>query len=85
MNSCMICFFNLKLEVSFVQMHQTLEVRKAAAEKVMKAAEQERLDKEEVARKALADQEIIMEKVVQESNILKQEAEENAKVMNLVT
>lgn len=66
-------------------MHQTLEVRKAAAEKVMKAAEQERLDKEEVARKALADQEIIMEKVVQESNILKQEAEENAKVMNLVT
>ncbi|XP_009769175.1 uncharacterized protein LOC107809980 [Nicotiana tabacum] len=66
------------------EMHQTLEVRKAAAEKVMKAAEQERLDKEEVARKALADQEIIMEKVVQESNILKQEAEENAKLRDFL-
>ncbi|XP_075093893.1 uncharacterized protein LOC107788139 isoform X2 [Nicotiana tabacum] len=66
------------------EMHQTLEVRKAAAEKVMKAAEQERLDKEGVARKALTDQEIIMEKVVQESNILKQEAEENAKLRDFL-
>lgn len=64
-------------------MRQTLEVRMAATEKEMKAAEQERLDKEEVARKALAEQETIMEKVVQEANILKQEAEENAKVITL--
>lgn len=55
----------------------------AAAVKEIKAAEQERLEKKEVARKALADQEIIMEKVVQEANVLKQEAEENAKVMAL--
>ena len=64
-------------------MRQTLEVRMAAAAKEIKAAEQERLEKKEVARKALADQEIIMEKVVQEANVLKQEAEENAKVMAL--
>lgn len=64
-------------------MRQTLEVRMAAAVKEIKAAEQERLEKKEVARKALADQEIIMEKVVQEANVLKQEAEENAKVMAL--
>lgn len=64
-------------------MRQTLGMRMAAAAKEMKAAEQERLDKEEFAHKALADQEIIMEKVVQEANVLKQEAEENAKVMAL--
>ncbi|KAJ8543181.1 hypothetical protein K7X08_005704 [Anisodus acutangulus] len=66
------------------EMLQTLEVRMATAEKEMKAAEQERLDKEEVALKALADQEIIMEKVVQEANILKQEAEENAKLRDFL-
>lgn len=66
------------------EMRQTLEVRMAAAEKEMKAAEQERLDKEKVARKSLADQEIIMEKVVQEANILKQEAEENAKLRDFL-
>ncbi|CAN4091584.1 unnamed protein product [Withania somnifera] len=66
------------------QMRQTLEVRMAAAEKEMKAAEQERLDKEEIARKALVDQEIIMERVVQEANVLKQEAEENAKLRDFL-
>ncbi|MCD7466452.1 hypothetical protein HAX54_003175 [Datura stramonium] len=66
------------------EMRQTLEVRMAAAEKEMKAAEQERLDKEELARKALADQEIIMEKVVQAANVLKQEAEENAKLRDFL-
>lgn len=66
------------------EMRQTLEVRMAAAEKEMKAAEQERLGKEEVARKALADQEIIMERVVQEANVLKQEAEENAKLRDFL-
>ncbi|KAM3325961.1 hypothetical protein P3S67_001087 [Capsicum chacoense] len=66
------------------EMRQTLEVRMAATEKETKAAEQERLDKEEVARKALAEQETIMEKVVQEANILKQEAEENAKLRDFL-
>lgn len=66
------------------EMRLTLEVRMAAAEKEMKAAEQGRLDKEEVARKALADQEIIMEKVVQAANVLKQEAEENAKLRDFL-
>lgn len=66
------------------EMRQTLEVRMAAAAKEIKAAEQERLEKKEVARKALADQEIIMEKVVQEANVLKQEAEENAKLRDFL-
>lgn len=66
------------------EMRQTLEVRMAAAVKEIKAAEQERLEKKEVARKALADQEIIMEKVVQEANVLKQEAEENAKLRDFL-
>lgn len=66
------------------EMRQTLEVRMAAAAKEMKAAEQERVGKKEVARKALADQEIIMEKVVQEANVLKQEAEENAKLRDFL-
>ncbi|CAI9774352.1 unnamed protein product [Fraxinus pennsylvanica] len=62
------------------EIHQTLELRLAVAENERKSAEQERLEKEKSALKALADQELIMEKVVQESNILKQEAEENAKL-----
>lgn len=62
-------------------MRQTLELRLAVAENERKSAVQERLEKEKSSLKALADQEIIMEKVVQESNILNQEAEENAKVM----
>lgn len=66
------------------EMRQTLGMRMAAAAKEMKAAEQERLDKEEFAHKALADQEIIMEKVVQEANVLKQEAEENAKLRDFL-
>ncbi|CAK7348180.1 unnamed protein product [Dovyalis caffra] len=62
------------------EMHQTLESRLAAAEELRKAAELEKLDKEETARNALAEQEIIMEKVVQESKILQKEVEENAKL-----
>lgn len=64
-------------------MRQTLEVRLDAAEREREAAEQDKLQKEEVARKALVEQELIMEKVVQDSNILKREAEENAKVKTL--
>lgn len=61
-------------------MRQTLESRLTAAEELRKAAEQEKMEKEMTARSALAEQEIIMEKVVQESKILQKQAEENAKV-----
>lgn len=61
-------------------MHQILEARLAAAEELRKAAEHEKLEKEESARKALAEQEAMMEKVVQESSRLQLEAEENSKV-----
>lgn len=61
-------------------MRHTLEARVAAAEEVRKAAEQEKLEKEDSARNALAEQEAIMAKVVQESKLLQQEAEENSKV-----
>ncbi|KAF8015275.1 hypothetical protein BT93_H0931 [Corymbia citriodora subsp. variegata] len=62
------------------EMHEALESRLAAAEEVMKAAENEKLEKEELARSALAEQEAIMEKVVQESKVLQEEAEENSKL-----
>ncbi|KAG8370711.1 hypothetical protein BUALT_Bualt13G0011700 [Buddleja alternifolia] len=62
------------------EMRQTLEIRLATAEKEIKSAEQEKLVKERAAAKALVDQELLMEKVVQESNILKQQAEDNAKL-----
>lgn len=62
-------------------MRQTLEVQLAAAENVIKSAEQEKLEKENAARKLLADQELVMENVVQESKKLKQLAEENAEVL----
>lgn len=66
------------------EIRQTLELRLAVAENERKSAEQERLEKEKSALKALADQELIMEKLVQESNILKQEAEENAKLQEFL-
>lgn len=70
------------LSATHMQMRQTLEVRLAAAEELRKAAEQEKLEKEESAGNALAEQGIIMEKVVLESKLLQQEAEENSKVAN---
>ncbi|CAL5425282.1 unnamed protein product [Camellia sinensis] len=66
------------------EMRQTLEERLDAAEKVRKAAEQEKMEKEDSARNALAEQELIMEKVVQESKVLKQEAEENSKLQEFL-
>ncbi|GMI69373.1 hypothetical protein HRI_000606600 [Hibiscus trionum] len=62
------------------EIRQTLEARQAAAKEMMKAAEQEKLKKEEYALSALAELEAIMSKVVQESKILQQEAEENSKL-----
>ena len=61
-------------------MRHTLKARQSAAEELMKTAEQEKLEKEESARIALAEQEAIMVKVVEESKILRLEAEENSKV-----
>ncbi|XP_034690844.1 uncharacterized protein LOC117918362 isoform X3 [Vitis riparia] len=66
------------------EMRHALEARLAAAEEDIKAAEQVKFEKEESARKALAEQEAIMEKVVQESMMLKQEAEENSKLQEFL-
>ncbi|XP_058008688.1 uncharacterized protein LOC110658749 isoform X2 [Hevea brasiliensis] len=62
------------------EMQQTLEARLDAAEELRRTAEEQKLEKEESARNALAEQEAIMEKVVQESKFLQQEAEENSKL-----
>lgn len=64
-------------------MRGVLETRLAAALEIKDAAEQEKQEKEGSARKAFAEQEAIMEKVVQESKLLQQEAEENSKVTSL--
>ncbi|KAL8143149.1 hypothetical protein V2J09_016181 [Rumex salicifolius] len=61
-------------------MRQTLEAQLAAAEIERIAAEQEAHGREESDRNALAELELIMEGVVQESKTLQQEAEENAKL-----
>ncbi|KAK9201695.1 hypothetical protein WN944_016901 [Citrus x changshan-huyou] len=62
------------------EMRETLEARLAAAEDMRKEAEEEKFEKEESARASLAEQEVIMEKVVQESKLLQQQAEENSKL-----
>ncbi|KAF2298662.1 hypothetical protein GH714_024594 [Hevea brasiliensis] len=49
--------------VIVIQMHQTLEVRLAAAEELRRTAEKQKLEKEESARNAYAEQEVIMEKL----------------------
>lgn len=66
-------------------MQQTLEVRLTEAQNVIKSAEQEKTEKENAAMKALTEQELIMEKVLQESKILNQQAEDNSKVKWLVS
>lgn len=64
-------------------MHRTLGARLAAADAERAAAEQEKLEKDESARKALAEQTLIMDEVVQQSKKLQQEAEDNAKVIKI--
>ncbi|KAF1879214.1 hypothetical protein Lal_00047887 [Lupinus albus] len=66
------------------EMRQILEARLAAAEEMRKAAEHEKLEKEESARKALAEQEAMIEKVVQESVRLQKEAEENSQLQEFL-
>ncbi|CAK8571956.1 unnamed protein product [Lathyrus sativus] len=62
------------------EMRQILESRLTAAEMLKKAAELEKEEKEGSARMSLLVQEAMMEKVVQESQRLQQEAEENSKL-----
>ncbi|XP_047962388.1 uncharacterized protein LOC125207191 [Salvia hispanica] len=62
------------------EMQQTLEVRLTEAQNVIKYAELEKTEKENAAMKALTEQELIMEKVLQESKILNQQAEDNSKL-----
>lgn len=62
-------------------MQQTLQERLAAAEAEKVAAEKEKLENEESARKALDEQVVIMDRVVQESKKLQEEAQENSKVI----
>ncbi|CAN0892612.1 hypothetical protein LINGRAHAP2_LOCUS17649 [Linum grandiflorum] len=62
------------------EMHCVLEERLVAAEELLRAAEREKFVKEESAREALAVQQFMMEKVVNESKILQEAAEENSKL-----
>ncbi|XP_047326511.1 uncharacterized protein LOC124930197 isoform X3 [Impatiens glandulifera] len=62
------------------EMREALEQRSLEAERAINTAKNEKLVKENVARRALTEQELVMEKVVEESRILKQEAEENTKL-----
>ncbi|XP_075520465.1 uncharacterized protein LOC142553838 isoform X2 [Primulina tabacum] len=62
------------------EMHQILEERLAAAENEIICVEQEKTEKQKFAQKALAEHEMDMKRVLREANILKQQAEENAKL-----
>ncbi|XP_073157950.1 uncharacterized protein [Henckelia pumila] len=62
------------------EMCQTLKVRLEAAENEINDAEQEKIRKQVSAREAFSEQESLMDRVVQEANILRQHAEENAKL-----
>lgn len=61
-------------------MQETLELRLAEAQYVIRSAELEKVEKENAAMKALTEQQLIMEKLLEESKILNQQAEDNAKV-----
>ncbi|KAJ6800276.1 uncharacterized protein M6B38_203240 [Iris pallida] len=66
------------------EIRQILEERLAASQDEIAAAEQEKLEKEELSQKALKEQELVMEMVVEKSKQLQQEAEENAKLRNFL-
>ncbi|KAI3948235.1 hypothetical protein MKX01_014834 [Papaver californicum] len=66
------------------EMNQTLEKRLAAAEEMRIAAEKEKQERENSARELLAEQELIMEKVVQESKTLQKEADEISKLRDFL-
>ncbi|KAF3793046.1 hypothetical protein EJ110_NYTH02435 [Nymphaea thermarum] len=60
------------------EVSRDLQARIAAVDEAKAEAEQEKLKKEEFASIALAEQELIMEKVVAESKQLKEQAEKNS-------
>ncbi|URE41805.1 hypothetical protein MUK42_17635 [Musa troglodytarum] len=62
------------------EIRQTVEASLAATEEEIAAAEQEKLEKEELARKALSKQEAVMAAAMEESKKLQQEAEANSKL-----
>ncbi|KAL9251717.1 hypothetical protein AKJ16_DCAP00017 [Drosera capensis] len=66
------------------KMQQALQERLNSVQEEIRAAEKQKLEKEESARVLLAKEKEIMEKVVEESKILQQEAEENAKLRNFL-
>ncbi|KAI3979864.1 hypothetical protein MKX01_042518 [Papaver californicum] len=66
------------------EMSQALEKRLAAAEEMRIAAEKKKQERENSARELLAEQELIMEKVVQESKTLQKEADENSKLRDFL-
>ncbi|CAL9145164.1 unnamed protein product [Musa hybrid cultivar] len=62
------------------EIRQTVEASIAAMEEEIAAAEQEKLEKEELALKALSKQEAVMAAAMEESKKLQQEAEANSKM-----
>lgn len=67
----------------FWKMRKIMESRIAEADEMRIAAEKEKLEKEKAARATLTEQESMMEKVVGESKIIQEAAEENSKVVTL--
>ncbi|KAL3648846.1 hypothetical protein CASFOL_005249 [Castilleja foliolosa] len=82
LQSRVLCLANERDELFVVlnEMRQALENRLAAAENVIISAKQQRYEKGTALLKAISDMGQINEKVAQESKILKQQAEENAKL-----
>ncbi|KAK9733545.1 hypothetical protein RND81_04G074500 [Saponaria officinalis] len=66
------------------EMRKSIEQRLATVEEQKRAAEKELFDKQEIAQRALTEQELVMDKVVQESKLLQQEADENAKLRDFL-
>lgn len=62
-------------------MRQCLEVRLAAAENEIRSAEVRKKLNEQCGKKCLTEEKLIMAQVVQESKNLRQQAEDNAKVV----
>ncbi|KAI3423213.1 CUE domain-containing protein [Psidium guajava] len=63
-----------------VQMRQELEIRLSAAEDLKKVAEKEKLEKEATARRVLAEQQALLEKVFHQSKLLQEKEEQNNKL-----
>ncbi|KAG1365440.1 hypothetical protein COCNU_12G004400 [Cocos nucifera] len=66
------------------RIRQNLEARLAAAEEARAIAEQEKLEKEELARQVLNEEDAMMMALEHESRRLQQEAEENTKLRELL-